>query len=329
MRQWQTMTLAAVSLIVAQPASAQETLTVYAPDYFASEWGPGPAIETAFEEKCDCDLKWVTGDVLPRILLEGERTKADVVIGLNTDVTARARASGLFAPHEQDVSGLTMPVEWDDDTFLPFDWSYVAFVYDKNRVANPPSSFEDLLNAPDTLRVVVQDPRSSVSGLALLFWVKAVYGADAADAWARLKPRIVTFTKGWSEAYGMFTDGEADMVLSYSTSPAYHIAAEGDESKAAAIFSEGHYLFVELAAKIANTDQPELADAFMQFVLSPEFQTIIPEGNWSYPAKLDEAALPQVFQDLPRPDKVYFFDEERASRERDPALAEWLSVFSR
>jgi ABC-type thiamine transport system substrate-binding protein len=32
-------------------------------------------------------------------------------------------------------------------------------------------------------------------------------------------PKTVTVTKGWSEAYGMFLDGEADMVLSYTTSP--------------------------------------------------------------------------------------------------------------
>ena len=74
-------------------AAAAETpvLNVYAPDYFGSEWGPGPGIEAGFEEICACDLKFVTGDVLPRLLLEGERTEADVVIGLNTDVAKRAR----------------------------------------------------------------------------------------------------------------------------------------------------------------------------------------------------------------------------------------------
>ena len=34
-------------------------LTVYAPDYFASEWGPGPSIEAAFEKNAIaiCSLK--------------------------------------------------------------------------------------------------------------------------------------------------------------------------------------------------------------------------------------------------------------------------------
>ena len=74
-----SMTLAQVPIFI-----------VYAPDYFASEWGPGPAIEAAFEETCNCDLQFKTGDVLSRIILKGEHTDADAVIGLNTDITKRA-----------------------------------------------------------------------------------------------------------------------------------------------------------------------------------------------------------------------------------------------
>ena len=54
-------------LQLAMPAGAQDKprLTVYGPDYFASEWGPGPKIESGFEALCGCDLVFVTGDVLP------------------------------------------------------------------------------------------------------------------------------------------------------------------------------------------------------------------------------------------------------------------------
>ncbi|WP_208347944.1 thiamine ABC transporter substrate-binding protein [Pseudaestuariivita rosea] len=304
-------------------------LTVYAPDYFASEWGPGPAIEQAFEATCACDLQFVTGDVLPRLLLEGERTRADAVIGLNTDVTARARATGLFAPHGQDTSDLTMPIDWTDEVFLPFNWGHTAFIYDTTRMDQPPASFDDLLAAPDDLKIVIQDPRSSISGLALMLWVKAIYGDGAEEAWEQLQPNILTVTKGWSESYGMFTDGEADMVLSYTTSPAYHIIAEGDDTKQAAIFDEGHYFMVELAAQVAGTDQPELAQAFMDFILSEAFQSIIPEGNWSFPAKLEADKLPEGFEQLKLPEKVLFYSEEEAEALRGPALEEWRRALSR
>ncbi|MCV2882006.1 thiamine ABC transporter substrate binding subunit [Actibacterium sp. XHP0104] len=319
---------AAGALFATMAVAETPVLTVYAPDYFASEWGPGPKMEELFEAECGCDLQFRTGDLMPRLLLEGDKTDADVVIGLNTDVTKKARESGLFAPHGQDNASLTLPISWSDEVFLPFNYSHVAFIYDTTRVENPPASFDELLNAPDDLKIVIQDPRSSISGQALMLWVKAVYGDKSGEAWAKLSPKILTVTKGWSESYGLFTDGEADMVLSYTTSPAYHIIAEGDETKKAAIFPEGHYLFVELAGKISGTDQPELADQFMAFVVSEAFQNMIPTGNWSLPAKLADDKLPEGFAKLNMPETVLFFDEEQAAALRDAAVEEWRAALS-
>ncbi|WP_299840602.1 thiamine ABC transporter substrate binding subunit [uncultured Paracoccus sp.] len=323
--------LALLAVLAASPALAQEkpVLTVYAEDYVTSEWGPGPKIEEGFEAICGCDLTFVTGDILPRLLMEGEGTEADVVFGLNTDVLARARASGLFAPHGQDTSDMSLPVVWEDEIFLPYNWSETAFIYDETRTPNPPKSFAELLDAPEDLKIVIQDPRGSISGLALLLWVKSVYGEGAPQAWAKLAPKVLTVTKGWSESYGLFTEGEADMVLSFTTSPAYHIEAEGDKTKHAAIFPEGHYFLTEVAAQVKGTDQPDLAQKFMDWVLTPEFQTVIPHANWSLPAKLPEADWPQVMRDLPRPEKTLFYSEDEAEALRQPALDEWLAAFSR
>ena len=321
----------AALVLAAAPAAAQDrpVLTVYAGDYITSEWGPGPKIEEGFEAFCDCDLQFVTGDILPRILLEGEGTEADIVFGLNTDVTARARASGLFAPHGQDTSGMSLPVAWTDEIFLPYNWGETAFIYDATRLDSPPASFQALLDAPDDLKIAIQDPRSSISGLALLLWVKSVYGDAAPEAWEKLAPKVLTVTRGWSESYGLFTEGEVDMVLSYTTSPAYHIAAEDDPTKKAAIFPEGHYLMAELAAQVKGTDQPELAQEFMDWILTPDFQRTIPLANWSLPAKLPAEEWPQVMRDLPRPDTTFFLPEDEAEAMRQPALDEWLRAFSR
>lgn len=86
-----------------------------------------------------------------------------------------------------------------------------------------------------------------------------VYGDNAPQAWQKLAKKTVTVTKGWSEAYGLFLKGESDLVLSYTTSPAYHILEEKKDNYAAANFSEGHYLQVEVAARTAASKQPELA----------------------------------------------------------------------
>ena len=207
-------------MVVCVPAfaSAKPVLTVYTYDSFASEWGPGPAIEKAFEENCDCDLQFIALDssigILGRVQLEGASSKADIVLGLDTNLMATARETGLFAAHGTSLAGRTaLQTSFEDDIFVPFDWGHFAFVYDSTKLAKVPTSFDELLTAPEDLRIVIQDPRTATPGLGLLLWIKSVYGDDAPKAWAALSPKIVTVTKGWWDSYSMFLEGEADMVL--------------------------------------------------------------------------------------------------------------------
>ena len=316
-------------LAIAATAATADTpvLQVLTYDSFVSEWGPGPAIEAAFEETCGCDLQFVgAGDgaaLLARLQLEGPRTDADIVLGLDTNLTAAARETGLFAPHGIDVA-LDLPVAWDDAEFLPFDWGFFAFVADAETPA--PTSLTGL--AASELSIVIQDPRSSTPGLGLLMWVKAAYGDGAAQVWTDLADNIVTVTPGWSEAYGMFLEGEADAVLSYTTSPAYHLIAEEDASKVAWAFDEGHYMQVEVAGKVAGTDQPELADQFLQFMVSEAFQSVIPTTNWMYPAVTPAAGLPAGFETLVTPQTALLLSADDAANLRDDALAEWRNALS-
>ena len=209
---------------------AGKTLTVYTYESFTAEWGPGPQVEKAFEAECGCDLKFVSvADgvaLLNRVKLEGAATKADIVLGLDTNLTAEAKATGLFAPSGIDAAAINVPGGWSDDTFVPFDYGYFAVVYDSEKLPNPPKSLKELVEGDPAQKIVIQDPRTSTPGLGLLLWVRSVYGDEAPEAWAKLRNRVLTVTPGWSEAYGLFTKGEAPMVLSYTTSPAYHIVAE-------------------------------------------------------------------------------------------------------
>ena len=113
----------------------------------------------------------------------------------------------------------------------------------------------ELVEDPNGPTLLIQDPRTSTPGLGLLLWMKKVFGAQANDAWAKLAPRVVTVSKGWSEAYGLFLKGEADMVLSYTTSPAYHLIAEEDSRFRAARFAEGHYQQIEVAGIVRGSQQ--------------------------------------------------------------------------
>jgi len=322
----------ALTLAGAAGAADKPTLTVLTYDSFVSEWGPGPQVKTAFEAECACTLEFVTaGDgaaLLARLKLEGRQSKADVVLGLDTNLTAAAAATGLFAPHGLGTVKFDLPVAWDDPVFLPYDWGYFAFVYDNTKLKRVPKSFLDIVNAPVELKIIIEDPRSSTPGLGLLFWVKAAYGDQAAAVWEGLAPHIVTVTKGWDEAYGMFLKGEADLVLSYTTSPAYHLIAEQDPSKSAAIFDEGHYMQIEVAGKLAASHNPELADRFLAFMVSDGFQSLIPTTNWMYPAVMPAAGLPEGFANPVDPARALVMTAQAAASARTPALAEWLAALS-
>ncbi len=321
--------VAGLLIATAIPAVAQDVpvLTVYTYDSFVTDWGPGPAIEAAFEEVCACDLQFSgNGDgaaLLARLQLEGPRSDADVMLGIDTNLIVAARETGVFADHGLSVD-LDLPVAWDDPMFVPYDYGYFAFV--GNAGDATPANFEEL--AASDLKIVIQDPRSSTPGLGLLMWVEAAYGERSGEIWEGLADNIVTVTPGWSEAYGLFLDGEADLVLSYTTSESYHLIAEDDATKQTLVFDEGHAMQIEVAAKIATTDQPELADEFLAFMLTSGFQDVIPTTNWMFPAVTPEGGLPDGFADPNAIGQALYLTPDAAAAARDEAIAGWRAALS-
>ncbi|WP_345830481.1 thiamine ABC transporter substrate binding subunit [Erwinia sp. HDF1-3R] len=319
-------------VLISLPAlAAKPQLTVYTYDSFSAEWGPGPAIKKAFEARCGCELKYVALEdgvsLLNRLRMEGKNSKADVVLGLDNNLLDAAQKTGLFAPAKVDTHSITLPGGWHNSTFVPYDYGWFAFVYDKTRLQNPPKSLRELVDSDRPLRVIYEDPRTSTPGLGLLLWMKKVYGDSAPQAWQKLAQKTVTVTKGWSEAYGLFLKGEGDMVLSYTTSPAYHLIEEKKSQYAAANFQEGHYLQVEVAGQLKSSRQPELAQKFMQFMLDKPFQQSIPTGNWMYPVV--KTALPAGFDTLTIPAKTLTFTPEEVASQRSQWISEWQRAVSR
>jgi thiamine transport system substrate-binding protein len=316
------------------PANAEGALTVYTYESFTAEWGPGPKIEAAFEKQCGCDLKFVSlADgvaLLNRLKLEGENSSAEVVLGLDTNLTSEAAATGLFAPHGIAAPKLDAALgDWKDANFLPYDFGYFAVIYDSEKVKTPPASLKELVEGSADEKIVIQDPRTSTPGLGLVLWMKSVYGDQAADAWKKLAPRILTVTPGWSEAYGLFTKGEAEMVLSYTTSPAYHAIAESSTRYKAAAFSEGHYMQVEVAGQTKKGAANPLAKQFLTFMLTPEFQDVIPENNWMLPAAATSKPFNPVFAGLVQPAKVWLKSPEEVAQNRKAWIAEWLAALGK
>jgi thiamine transport system substrate-binding protein len=313
-------------------AAADKTLTVYTYESFVSEWGPGPKVKEAFEKTCACTVEFVgVADgvaLLTRLKLEGETSKADVVLGLDTNLVEDARQTGLFEANGVDASTVKVPGGFSDDVFLPYDYGHFAVIYDTETIKTPPKSLKELVEGDPSQKIVIQDPRTSTPGLGLLLWVKSVYGDKAPEAWAKLKDRVLTVTPGWSEAYGLFTKGEAPMVLSYTTSPAYHMVAEETDRYQAAEFSEGHYIQIEVAGLLKNAPEKELARQFLAFMLQPGFQDTIPTNNWMMPVAATTEPLPEAFGKLVEPKSTFLMSPAEVAANRQAWIDEWLKAMT-
>ncbi len=306
------------------------TLTIYTYDAFSTESSTVPAIKKAFEASHHCKLRFVSVSssigALRKIELEGENTQADILLGLDSATAQIANQTGLFAPHELNDT-LDLPVAYRDPNFTPFDYSYFAFIYNSNRLKHPPHSFEELANMPDNFRIAIQDPRSSTSGLGLLLWIRTLYNDDAKAYWKRLSHLILTVTKGWSESYNLFLRGEADMVLSYTTSPAYHLLKEHKENIKAAKFKEGHYLQIEVAGMLKSSKHKKLAREFLHFLHSETFAKLIPTANWTYP--VIKVKLPKVFERLIQVKQPLILVPQTINQNRARYIQEWLEALEK
>ena len=306
-----------------------EKLTIYTYDSFVSEWGPGPIVEKIFEDKYEIDLQFIAVDsaatLLNKIILEGENTKADLVLGLDMNLFNAAEKSELFVSHNmKNINNkLKLPLNWESDIFVPYNYGYFAFVYNNKTLKNPPLSMEDLINKTDA-RIVIQDPRTSTPGLGLLTWMKALYGDSAQNKWSQLNKKIISVTKGWTDAYyNFFMAGEADIVLSYSTSPAAHIMFEENYDISASTFKEGNYISVEFAGILNSSKNKRMANKFLDFMISDDFQKVIPGTNIMYP--VTDVEMPEAFNKLEIP-KLLQLDPKDINDNKDAWINEWLNA---
>jgi len=287
------------------PASNNVVIWTYAS--FNSEWGPGPEVSRVFEEKTGITIDWVApgdaGFTLSRLLMEGENSGADIILGVDQVMADRLLESNLLEEYRpRGAQNIFTELVFDPSfRLIPMDYSYFAIVYDSQKLSRPPQSLEELANPAFRQSLILIDPRTSSPGLGFFAWVREVYGNGWKDYWRRIQPSILTVAEGWSTAYGLFTRGESAMVLSYTTSPGYHLEYEDSERYKAAIFSDGHALQIETAGLLRSAKNKENAKLFLDFMLSPDFQDIIPLTNWMYP--VIDIPLPPSFRVNPKSGK--------------------------
>ena len=190
---------------------------------------------------------------------------------------------------------------------LPVDYGDVCINYDKtyfskNNLAVP-QTLEDLTKPEYKDLLVVENPATSSTGLAFLLATRAHFGDDYLDYWKALKDNGVVVVDGWETAY--YTNfsassghGPQPMVLSYATSPAAEVffseTPVKDAPTASIIGPDTCFRQIEFVGILHGTQQRALAEKFVDFMLSKQFQEDMPLQMFVYPVNKN-AALPEVF----------------------------------
>ena len=317
-----------------QSQSEDNTLTIYCYDTFSSEWGSGPTLIPLFEEKTGIKVNVIsTGDavqMLNQAIMEGESCPADLILGISDDSASKAYKSGLFESYESPMlKDIPQELQFDSEhRLLPFDYGAFAFVYDTESNVTPPTSLEDLTKSEYKDKIILIDPRTSSVGLGLLLWTIEVYGEDGyLEWWEKAGANALTIADGWSSAYGLFTEGEAPIVLSYTTSPVYHVMWEDTTRYQALVFPEGHATTIEAVGILKHSKHKENAKAFVDFILS-EGQKETAIANSMYPAN-STTELPEAYEYAPMPETLLHLDPDYIAENLDRWTTEWTEAMTK
>jgi thiamine transport system substrate-binding protein len=312
------------------------TLRVATYSSFTGEGTAGNWLKAAFEERYpDVTVEFTTPEsgVNEYVLQakQGASIDADLYVGLNTGELVRADSeldSSLFAEVEGDLSnagdvkdGLRID---PDGRAIPYDTGYISLVYDGNEVENP-GTFDALTEDRYAGDLIVQNAQQSDPGRAFLLWTIAAKGEDGyLDYWTKLLDNDVTVLSDWEPAYQAYLDGEAPMVVSYSTDQVYYHGEDVDIQKHQVGFlNDQGYANPEAMALFSDSDAPALGRRFMEFVLSPEAQAEIAVRNVQFPAVADVETGEEFSTYAYEPDDPVTFAYDELLGNVDGWIDEW------
>ena len=309
---------------VSENSREQKTLTVYAYDTFCGDWGAAGSVIPAFEEATGIKVNLVAAgaavEVINRVRLEGANTSCDVILGITDDMADKAY--DLLESYDSPyIDTIDSRYVFDaQNRLIPYDYGAFAFVWDTESGITPPTCLADLVDDEYRDKVILIDPRTSSVGTGLLMWTYNALGDWWIDWWETMSENALTTASGWSAGYGLFTEGEAPLVISYTTSPVYHVMWEDTTRYQALLFTDGHEVTIEAAGIVKGTKHRSEAEAFIDFLLT-EAQIDLANANSMYPVN-STVALPEAYDYAPVPEKIFTGSSEKASE----LLKDWTEA---
>jgi thiamine transport system substrate-binding protein len=322
------------------------TLTVASHDSFSIS----EELVTAFEEEHNVALQFLqlgdAGEALNRLILSRDAPLADVFFGVDNSFLSRALDADIFAPYaspllEQIPDDLKLDGE---NRLLPVDYGFVNINADRlwfeEQGIPLPETLEDLTEPQYRGLLAVMNPATSSPGLAFLLTTIGYFGEDGyLDFWQALRENDVLIANGWSEAYynhftvGSGGEGDRPLVVSYSTSPPADVLFAGDGRTEPASVNinppDGTFRQIEFVGILRGSAQTELAQLWVDYLLSEAVQEDIPLQMFVYPANRN-AALPELFVQFAEvPTEPAQVDPDAIEANREAWIEAWTDVMIR
>ena len=287
------------------------------------------------------------GVVLNQAILSADNPLADVLYGVDSTLLSRALEASILEPYDSPLlAEIPEHLELDSQhRALPVDYGDVCLNYDKAWFAEqgltPPANLEHLVNPEYRSLTVVENPATSSPGLAFLLATVGHFGETGdytyLDYWADLRDNDVLVVEGWSDAYydqfTLYGGGQRPIVVSYASSPpveVYFAEEPFEEAPTAAVVSDGScFRQIEFVGILKGTQNRDLAEAWVDFMLGTTFQEDIPLHMFMFPAN-QNAALPEVFANFAViPDHPAEVDYAAIEANREAWIEAWTEVVLR
>jgi thiamine transport system substrate-binding protein len=268
---------------------------------------------------------------------------ADVFYGVDNTFLSRALEEGIFEAYDSPILA-AIPDEFKldpENRALPVDYGDVCLNYDKAyfEEANlaPPAELVDLLKPEYADLLVVQNPATSSPGLAFLFTTIGAFGTDGyLDFWQGLVDNGVKVVNDWESAY--YTEfsrwgGAYPIVVSYGSSPPFEVlyAEEAIQEPPTGVVTGAGSCFrqIEFVGILAGTENRELAETWVDFMLSATFQEDMPWQMYVFPVN-PAAQLDQTFLDyLAVPQDPVVLDPAVIAANREAWIQAWTDLVLR
>lgn len=320
-------------------------LTVMTHDSFAVSEEVVQAFEQANDVKVTFLASGDTGAALNKAILTKDAPLADVFYGVDNTFLSRALEAEIFETYQSPVL-MEIPARFQLDPenhLLPVDYGDVCINYDKayfeEHNLQVPSTLEGLLRTEYNGLLVVENPATSSPGLAFLLATVAHFGdPDYLDFWAALRDNGLVVVNDWETAY--YTDfsassgqGPQSMVVSYGSSPpAEVIFAESpldDAPTASIVGPDTCFRQIEFVGILQGTGQRALAEKFVDFMLSEQFQEDMPLQMFVFPVN-PNATLPEEFVKYAQiPNQPAELDPYEIATNREKWIQAWTETVLR